>query len=308
MSPRTLTPAQVAARAKDILRLKGLTAALSESVSDSYIGFDCRASSDRPARMIDPQEQREAALLEHGSDDLKDPAFRDWCRPARLKLDFADPDMGVKYLREHDLQGQAESADDEIESAIHAAIYRTETQERNRHDRLMVDVPKNGRRKGGTHGLPPERRRTRSAKVINSQLLRWDTPEPEEECLEAERFYRSVNAKIARSAAYVLSIYTGTHADVLNISLQGKSTKEIADALGKTTRRIRQIVHGNAQRNAKGLHQIIDEVMQVGVPADFQCNAPVLVQPVHTLKKFLQKEVVLGQLGWDFDALMGVAA
>ncbi|MHB0872420.1 MAG: hypothetical protein ACYC2J_11215 [Acidithiobacillus ferrooxidans] len=240
-------------------------------------------------------------------EECNDPDFRDWCRPARLKLDFADPDMGVKHLREHDLQGQAESADDEIESAIYAAIYRTESQERNRHDRLMVDVPKNGRRKGGTHGLPRELRRTRSAKVVNEQLLRWNAPV--EECREAEQFYHAANARIARNSAFVLYKYTGPHADVLNLRLQGKSTKEIADALGKTTRRIRQIINGNAQRNEKGLHQIIDELMQAGVPADFQCNAPVLVQRVHTRRKSLQKDAVLGQLAWDMNALsVGVAA
>lgn len=300
-----MTPAQAAARAKDILRLKGLTAALSESVSDSYIGFDCRASSDRPARMIDPQEQREADLLEHGSDDLKDPAFRDWCRPARLKLDFANPDMGVRHLLEHDPLLTAES-DSDIESAIHAAIYCTEKQEFNHHDRLLVDVPKSGRRKGGTHGLPPELRRTRSAKIVNDQLLRWNTPE--KECLESERFYHTVNAKVARSCGYVLSRYTGKHGDILALLLQGKSTLEIADKTGKTSRRIRQVVNGNAQRGVPGLRQIIDEIMASGVPTDFRGTAPVDVQPTHTKTKRLQKDAPLGQLAWDLDALMEVAA
>ena len=113
-------------------------AALKTACAEAQRGFCGEDQSVYQAwQAIDPQAQRERDLLEFGADDLDDPAFRDWCRTARLKLDFADPDMGVKYLREHDLQGQAESADDEIESAIHAAIYSTETQERNRHDRAV---------------------------------------------------------------------------------------------------------------------------------------------------------------------------
>lgn len=163
-------------------------------------------------------------------------------------------------------------------------------------------MPKDGRRKGGTHGLPPELRRTRSAKVVNEQLLRWDTPR--KELLDAEAFYHACNARIARNAAYCLYKYDGPHTGVLALRLQGKSTKQIADFLGKTTRRIRQIINGNAQRNEKGLHQIIDELMQAGVPSDFRSDAPpVLVQPVHTLKKCLQKGAALGQLAWDFEAL-----
>ncbi|MHB1881277.1 MAG: hypothetical protein ACYCPA_03565 [Acidithiobacillus sp.] len=217
--------------------------------------------------------------------------------------EFGSADLGAGFLRKNDPLCNDPLCDSVIDAAIHAAIYLTENQEFNSHDRLMVDVPKNGRRKGGTHGLPPELRRTRSAKIVNEQLLRWNAPE--EECLEAERFYHAVNAKIARRAAYVLSRYAGPHADVLTLRLQGKSTKEIADSLSKTTRRIRQIINGNAQRNEKGLHQIIDELMQAGVPTDFQSDAPapVLVQPVHTLKKGLQKGAALGQLGWDFEVL-----
>ena len=163
-------------------------------------------------------------------------------------------------------------------------------------------MPKDGRRKGGTHGLPPELRRTRSAKVVNEQLLRWDTPR--KELLDAAAFYHACNARIARNAAYCLYKYDGPHTGVLALRLQGKSTKQIADFLGKTTRRIRQIINGNAQRNEKGLHQIIDELMQAGVPSDFRSDAPpVLVQPVHTLKKCLQKGAALGQLAWDFEAL-----
>ena len=247
--------------------------------------------------VLDTQDQREADLAAE-EDESADPAFRDWCRPAKLMREFGSADLGAGFLRKND-----PLCDSGIDAAIHAAIYRTGKQEANRHDRMMVDVPKNGRRRGGTHALPPELRRTRSAKIVNEQLLRWNAPI--EECREAEAFRITVNARIARNAAYCLYQYSGPHADVLALRLQGKTTLEIATILGKTTRRIRQIINGNAQRNEKGLHQIIDELLQAGVPTDFQSHAPV---PVHALKKSLQKKAVLGQLAWDLDALMEVAA
>ena len=224
--------------------------------------------------VLDTQDQREADLAAE-EDESADPAFRDWCRPAKLMREFGSADLGAGFLRKNDPLCNDPLCDSVIDAAIHAAIYLTENQEFNSHDRLMVDVPKNGRRKGGTHGLPPELRRTRSAKVVNEQLLRWDTPK--KELLEAEAFYHACKARIARNAAYCLYKYDGPHTGVLALRLQGKSTKQIADFLGKTTRRIRQIINGNAQRNEKGLHQIIDELMQAGVPTDFQSDTPVLV-------------------------------
>ena len=271
--------------------------ALEVAHSESLLGYTGEEISAYQS-MVDPQELRDADFLKFGDDDITDPAYAEWCRPARLKSESANADMGANFLNSiHDFE-----SDDAIEKALHDAIYRTEKQEFNNHDRIMVDVPKDGRRKGGTHGLPPELSRTRSAKIVNEQLLRWDTPK--KELLEAEAFYHATNAKIARSAAYVLSRYAGPHADVLTLRLQGKSTKEIADSLGKTTRRIRQIINGNVQRNEKGLHQIIEELLQAGVPTDFRRAAPVLVQPVHTQTKRLQKDAPLGQLAWDFEALI----
>ncbi len=214
---------------------------------------------------MDIQAQREADYRESFQDDCEDPAYADWCAPAILDREFADPNMGVNFLLSHD--PIAVNSDDQI--------YLTQNQEFNKHDRIMVDVPKGGRRKGGTHGLPPESRRKRSAKVINQQLLRWDATSIE--CMEAEGFYHTSNAKIARSAGYVLSIYKGKHADVLTLMLSGKSTLEIADATGKSTRRIRQIVNGHAQRNAPGLRQFISETLVFGVPAGFSGTPPVAV-------------------------------
>ncbi|MBU2807592.1 helix-turn-helix domain-containing protein [Acidithiobacillus ferrooxidans F221] len=275
--------------------------ALEGAHSESLLGYTAEEISAYQS-MMDPQEQRDADFLKFGDDDITDPAIADWCRPARLESESADADLGANYLNAiHDFE-----SDDAIDKALHDAIYRTEKQEFNHHDRLLVDVPRSGRKKGGTHGLPPELRRTRSAKIVNEQLLRWDTPK--KELLEAEAFYHACNARIARNAAYCLYKYDGPHTGVLALRLQGKSTKQIADFLGKTTRRIRQIINGNVQRNEKGLHQIIDELMQAGVPTDFQSDTPVLVQPVHARRESLQKVAALGQLAWDFDALVEVAA
>jgi len=331
-----LTAVQAALRASDIARLTGLTSALSEAVSDSYIGLDCRTSSDLHSHLMDPQEQREADLLAYGDDDISDPAYKDWCQPARLMTKFADPDLGVNHLKalgdDRTFEDVQVDDDENIAKALHAAIYLTEKQLENKHDRILMDVPKDGHRKGGTHAIAPEKRRARNAKIVNESLTckalvqipgEEDVHEADRlERAEAEAFYHSTNAQIARNSAYVLSKYSGKYKRVLELLLQGKENSEIAELVEKSDRRIRQIVNGNASRGRKekpGLYQIIDEIMASGVPSGFQSTAPVLVeqqpvpvpvlvQPVHTLKKALQKEAVLGQLGWDFDALMGVAA
>ena len=214
---------------------------------------------------IDIQAQREADYHDYVEDECADPAYADWCIQAQLKSEFADPNLGVRFLREHD--PIAFNSDDQL--------YLTERKEFNRHDRVLVDVPKCGRRKGGTHGLAPEKRRKRSAKVLNQQLLRWDASASE--CQEAEGFYHTANAKISRAGGYVLSVYKGKHFDVLTLMLQGKSTSEIADATGKSTRRVRQIVNGHAQRGAPGLRQFINESLANGVPAHFVGTSPVAV-------------------------------
>ena len=228
---------------------------------------------------MDPQEQREHDCHDVFQDDCEDPAYADWCVPATLNREFADPGLGVRFLREHD----------PLASASGDQIYLSERQECNKHDRVLVDVPKCGRRKGGTHGLAPEQRRKRSAKVVNPQLLRWDATSIE--CIEAEGFYHTANAKVSRAAGYVLSVYKGKHLDVLELMLQGKSTLEIAETLGKSTRRVRQVVNGHAQRNAPGLRQFISETLTFGVPAGFSGTSPVAVatsspkaKPVHQKK------------------------
>lgn len=215
--------------------------------------------------LMSAQEQREADYDEFIEDECSDPDFAAWCVPAQLKSEFADPDMSVRFLREHD--PIAVDSDDQI--------YLTQGQESNKHDRVLVDVLKRGRRKGGTHGLAPENRRRRSAKIVNPQLLRWNASASE--CTEAEGFYHTANAKIARSTTYVLSEYKGKHGDVLEMFLQGKNTLEIAETLGKSTRRVRQIVNGHAQRTQKGLRQIINEALANGVPSGFSGTAPVAV-------------------------------
>ena len=235
---------------------------------------------------MDIQAQREADYRDNAEDECADPALADWCTPARLMREFADPDLGVRFLREHDYL----ACDDD-------QLYLTEKQEANRHDRVMVDVPRTGRRKGGTHGLAPENRRRRSAKVVNSQLLRWDASSSE--CIEAEGFYHTATAKISRRVAYVLSQYTGKHGDVLKLMLDGKSTLEIAETLGKSTRRVRQIVNGHAQRSAPGLRQFISETMVFGVPESFVGTAPAIAtsapaskaKPVHQKRQHVVKEV-----------------
>ena len=255
-------------RTEDRARLRALEASLSAIVAETLTGFDHR---DCSIYDFDTQAQREADF-EAAGDDAIDPALREWCQPARLKREFARADLGAKYLKENDDLADADD-DSLIENAIHRAIYRTERQEWNRHDKLMVDVPRDGRRKGGTHGLPPELRRTRSAKIVNTQLVRWDATE--QECEEATGFYHTVNAKIARASDYVTSVYSGAHTDVLALLLKGKSTLEIAQALGKTTRRVRQVVNGHAQRGLPGIRQFIDELLAGGIPSDFERTDPV---------------------------------
>ncbi len=228
-----------------------------------------------------------------------DPALADWYQAARLQRAFATPNLGVKYL--HSV-GDSES-EDAIEKAIHAAIYRSDSQEANRHDRLLADVTRDGRRKGGTHALPFDKRRRRSAKIVNIQLIRWDaTPA---ECREADVFYREVNARIERKVAYCLREYKGKYADVLSLLLSGLKTQEIAEKTGKTTRRIRQIVNGNWQRGVPGLMQFIRELSEP--PTEFQIDPviPVCLEQaqVKPKKGGSPKQVVTGQLAWDFDAL-----
>ena len=181
-----------------------------------------------------------------------------------------------------------------------------------RDTRRAVPVPPVDR-----HGLPvpgDKKPRKRNKKIVNLQLLRHDSSE--EERAGNEAFQAATAARIARNSAYVLAKYSGKYSKVLELLLQGMSNPQIAKIVGKSDRRIQQIVHGNFSKGRKaqpGLEHFINKLMRRGVPTDFQSPAPVLVpmpvvvQPVKALKKSLQKEAVLGQLGWDFE-MMGVAA
>jgi hypothetical protein len=259
-------------RPQDMLRIKSLQVALSRAVGEGLTGFDHKDQSAYQAyQWVDPQEQRERDLLEFGVEDVSDPAYKDWCQPARLQREFGNPNAGVNHLQEiHD-----DESDDSIEKAIHAAIYRTESQEWNHHDRVMVDVPKDGRRKGGTHGVAPEKRRTRTAKIVNEQLIRWNCSE--EECSEAEEFNAAVAGRINRKCDYAMEQYHGKYREVLSLFLIGLPTKEIAARVGKTPRRIRQLINGNAGRNAPGLRQFITDLCEPSPPlpdVNDACTAP----------------------------------
>lgn len=304
-------------RTQDIARIESVEAAISAAVADSMTGLDCITASDRPNLWMDPQEQMEADLLQYGEDEIADPAYWDWCIPAKLRSEFGDPDLGARYLKENDDYK-------EIGEDIHAAIYLTDAQLENRHDRILMDVTKDGHRKGGTHGVAPEKRRSRNAKIVNSQLLPTQLVQiPGEddvhardrlERAEAVDFQISTAAHISRYSAYCLRFYKGKYRNVLELLLQGKGTLEIAQTIGKTDRRIRQIVNGNVAKGRKpkpGLIQFIHEVMAGGVPVDFQSPAPmvvdrpavpVIVRPVHAPRKSLQKDAVLGQLTSGFCA------
>ena len=182
----------------------------------------------------------------------------------------------------------------------------------------VVADEEDGRRVRDTRRAVPvlddKKPRKRNKKVVNLQLLRCDSSE--EECAEDAAFQAATAARIARNSAYVLAKYSGKYSKVLELLLQGMSNPQIAKIVGKSDRRIQQIVHGNFSKGRKaqpGLEHFINKLMRRGVPTDFQSPAPVLVpmpvvvQPVKALKKSLQKEAVLGQLGWDFE-MMGVAA
>lgn len=305
-------------RTQDITRIESVEAAISAAVADSMTGLDCITASDRPNLWMDPQEQREADLLQYGEDEIADPAYWDWCIPAKLRSEFGDPDLGARYLKENDDYK-------EIGEEIHAAIYLTDAQLENRHDRILMDVTKDGRRKGGTHGLPLEKRRVRYAKIVNESLSckalvqipgEEDVHEKDRrEREDAETWRIGGNARMAREFAYCLTVYRGKYRAVLELMAELKTVPEIAGIVGKSKRRVQQIVHGHAPKGRKpkpGLIQFIHEVMAGGVPVDFQSPAPVVVDrpaapvvvlPVRALRKSLQKEAVLGQLAWDFCAM-----
>jgi len=286
--------------------------------ADKNDPFFREAHDEKPDFYLEDQTEEDA--------DSNDPDLQDWYQPAKLLREFADSNLGAKHLN---LIADSES-EDAIAKAIHSAIYLNEKQLENKHDRIMMDVPRDGHRKGGTHAIAPEKRRVRYAKIVNESLTcRALVQIPgEEDVHESDRLERSEaetwriagNAKLRRELAYCLSVYQGKYLHILALMAELKTVPEIAKLVGKSDRRIRQIVHGNASKGRKakpGLRQICREIVANGVPSSFQSNppvlveqpVPVLVQPVHTLKKSFQKEAILGQLAWDFDALsVGVAA
>ena len=150
----------------------------------------------------------------------------------------------------------------------------------------------------------------RNKKVVNLQLVAHNSTEQEIE--ESEAWL----ANMAIHADYILSVYKGKYKHVLQLKLQNKNHVEIAAILGKTEKRIRQIVNGNFSkgRAAKpGLLQFITDAManlpDLQTPIlVYSVPVPVLVQPVHCKKKSLQSQAPVGQLAWDLDALAGGAA
>ena len=323
-----LTAEQAARRAADIERLDGWALALTcdnhdqdfddlhtddiDEIDDETVPLpdenaDADADSDEILAsgtdefdLLDADFAPESKLLEHGDD-----YFDDWCISARLKKLSGNADAGAEYLKKIG------------DSGSHKSIYLKSSQEANTHDRLMADVPADGRKKGGTSGVAPElRKKSRSAKIVNEQLLRWNCSE--EENAEAEAWRIAGNARLARKSAYILSVYDGNNRDVLELLLQSIEHREIAKIVGKSTRMIRYIVHGNHSKGRKaqpGLLQIINEIMSRGVPSDFQSDAQIMavqpfavrVEPIKSRKKSLQSQAVAGQLAWVF-AEMGVAA
>ena len=96
-------------------------------------------------------------------------------------------------------------------------------------------------------------------KAINIQLIRGSS---EQELLDEVEFNAAVSERINRKRDHALSQYKGKYRDVLSLLLTGLPTKRIAEHLGKTPRRIRQIVNGNAKRGTIGLRQFITDLCE----------------------------------------------
>jgi hypothetical protein len=105
----------------------------------------------------------------------------------------------------------------------------------------------------------PKKRKRRHKKAINIQLILGSS---EQELFEADEFNAAVSERINRKRDFAMEQYHGKYRDVLSLLLLGLPTKEIADRSGKTSRRIRQIVNGNAGRNAPGLRQFITDLCE----------------------------------------------
>jgi DNA-binding CsgD family transcriptional regulator len=100
----------------------------------------------------------------------------------------------------------------------------------------------------------PRKRKRRNKKAANIQLIRGAS---EQECLETAEFNAAVSERINRKRDFSMRQYTGKYREVLSLLLLGLPTKIIAEQLGKTPRRIRHIVNGNAKRGTIGLRQFL---------------------------------------------------
>jgi hypothetical protein len=105
----------------------------------------------------------------------------------------------------------------------------------------------------------PKKRKRRHKKAINIQLILGSS---EQESFEADEFNAAVSERINRKRDFALSQYKGKYRDVLSLLLLGFPTTRIAGHLGKTPRRIRQIVNGNVSRQTRGLRQFISSLCE----------------------------------------------
>ena len=122
----------------------------------------------------------------------------------------------------------------------------------------------------------PKKRKRRQRKAINIQLIRGSS---EQELLDEVEFNAAVSERINRKRDHALSQYKGKYRDVLSLLLMGFPTKRIAGHLGKTPRRIRQIVNGNAKRGTIGLRQFITDLCEPSPPLpdiNDACTAPIV--------------------------------
>ena len=105
----------------------------------------------------------------------------------------------------------------------------------------------------------PKKRKRRHKKAINIQLILGSS---EQELFEADEFNAAVSERINRKRDFAMEQYHGKYRDVLSLFFLELPTKEIACRLGKTTRRIRQILNGNAQRRTIGLRQFVKNLCE----------------------------------------------
>lgn len=107
-------------------------------------------------------------------------------------------------------------------------------------------------------GSPKKRKRSHK-KAVNIQLILWP---PEQDCFEVDEPNAAVAARTNKKRDHALSEYKGKYRDVLSLFFLGLPTKRIAEHLGKTPRRIRQIVNGNKKRGTIGLRQFIADLCE----------------------------------------------